>query len=100
MIIYLNLFIIKVHNFVIFRILFFPEKPVSLSSDSLAFTLVYCSVFTVTILYIGYKLSKVSNFHLLLLENCLTSACPTTRLPPDSRLTAVRLLPYSRLTPI
>jgi len=34
------------------------EKPVSLSSDSLAFTLVYCSVFTVTILYIGYKLSK------------------------------------------
>ena len=45
-----------------------------MSSDSLAFTLVYCSVFTVTILYIGYKLSKVSNYHLLLLENCLNTA--------------------------
>ena len=36
-----------------------PKMPTStLNSDSLAFTLVYCSVFTITIVYIGYKLSK------------------------------------------
>ena len=82
----------------------FLENPVTpssvMSNDSLTFFLVYCSIFTLTILYIGVKLSKNWRKRRLLLET-LAEEDPPVQGPCNHAICRQaqevnHLLPYTR----